>query len=420
MKKVQQLLVCCLFLMAAKTASAQLTWTVNGQQIATELEEQWILVNGNYTWVNEYQSLWSYANGNTTTVVSKNWTNGAWVNSYGYTFGYTNNILTLVQEKRWKNNAWRDYQRSTATYLNNDPNKFLSIISDTLGSTGYLPYTRTTYTYDANQVLVQRYAELYTASGWVSLSLYTYTNDGLGRPLTFTITDAYNGSGILQNGSRYSYTYNGAGQVAIETEEWGSTQSATGWANARRRTYSYNAGNKATTKTQQLWDNNAWKNDERTLNTYNAANFLTNTQTDGWDGTTFITPYTATDYTLNSNNNATNELYRARNFSANLVFMNSSRTTRTFNTTVATQNVAAAAPTLHLYPNPTSDRVTIDLPEGTQTAMALITNAAGQTVALEPLSANNSSLYVQQLPAGVYTVSLMLQGNMMTTRFIKK
>ena len=71
--------------------------------------------------------------------------------------------------------------------------------------------------------------------------------------------------------------------------------------------------------------------------------------------------------------------------------------------TTAVTNAASSSLAVNVFPNPTNGSFTINAPEGGQVA---VYSALGQTVATQNVSAGNTTIYLDNVPTGVYTVIL--------------
>ncbi len=77
---------------------------------------------------------------------------------------------------------------------------------------------------------------------------------------------------------------------------------------------------------------------------------------------------------------------------------------------------------LVLYPNPTSDKVFIEVPDNlmNETSTILVRDLSGKIIEL-PISNTNSLLEIEvsQLPRGLYTIQYISQDQILTSRFVK-
>ena len=71
---------------------------------------------------------------------------------------------------------------------------------------------------------------------------------------------------------------------------------------------------------------------------------------------------------------------------------------------------------VELYPNPANDYLNIQLPLDKNLESATIYNLVGQKV----LETNLRNIYIQDLPSGIYYISIKANGNFANKRFVKK
>jgi len=80
----------------------------------------------------------------------------------------------------------------------------------------------------------------------------------------------------------------------------------------------------------------------------------------------------------------------------------------------------ATAQKLSVYPNPTTELVNIEIPEGVTSATVNFSNLIGETILSEKVGAgvNQQQLDVSELPAGIYNVVLSTRNESYTTKLV--
>jgi hypothetical protein len=75
---------------------------------------------------------------------------------------------------------------------------------------------------------------------------------------------------------------------------------------------------------------------------------------------------------------------------------------------------------IRLYPNPATDRVVIESPEGLPVGMVAVTNESGQLLFLQPATSCRTELSVRNLPAGLYVAHVSTSVGSIAIKFVVK
>ena len=75
---------------------------------------------------------------------------------------------------------------------------------------------------------------------------------------------------------------------------------------------------------------------------------------------------------------------------------------------------------IRLYPNPATDRVVIESPEGLPVGMVAVTNESGQLLFLQPATSCRTELSVRNLPAGLYVAHVSTSVGSTAIKFVVK
>ena len=73
---------------------------------------------------------------------------------------------------------------------------------------------------------------------------------------------------------------------------------------------------------------------------------------------------------------------------------------------------------IRLYPNPATDRVVIESPEGLPVSMVAVTNESGQLLFLQPATSCRTELSVRNLPAGLYVAHVSTSVGSTAIKFV--
>lgn len=72
-----------------------------------------------------------------------------------------------------------------------------------------------------------------------------------------------------------------------------------------------------------------------------------------------------------------------------------------------------------LFPNPTSNLINIELPEGFTEANALVVDVMGKTIVNQLITETNTIINIENLPAGTYILNLSTEEGSATKTFVK-
>jgi hypothetical protein len=415
-------LLAALLLGNTTTASAQ--FTQNGQRISTSLEDDWVTDpnTGNSAWRSFSRSTYTYPSATALGFVTENWDtiSSSFKNSYKYTITLNaNNSFNNFIVQGWVGNAWVNSNRATYTYYNNDPQKELIVTLDTATAAGVFGAAyRTNNTYNASGLKTQQLTEVKgSGAAWISIGRESYINGANGLPTQTTSASYYNN--IWNDNQQNFYTYNVANLVLSDIEKTPNFGTPITWGNALQTLNTYGGtNNNLTQKVQNNWDGMAWIPYTKEINTYNAANAQTRELQQEHNGTDYY-DVASTDYTLNTYNNPTIELYKKLNSSTDLL-ENDRRIINTYSIINGTEKgVEKDAIKVQIFPNPTTDVLNIVLPNEQNAAM-LLTDNQGRLVLTQNLTQQQTSINTDNLAKGNYNITIFQNGNMTTKRFIRQ
>lgn len=276
-----------------------------------------------------------------------------------------------------------------------------------------------------------------------SKTMYTY--DSSGNQVIETDQSWNTATSAWDNTVKYIHTYTTGNLLHTRTAQvW----SGSDWRNYFLETFSYNSTNKPTTVIHKRWDNTTltWEPNLRITATYDSTGNLTSALSEVWYGTFWVSDgkelysnYTASGlyqqfivqhYDIDSmaffNDYKDSIVYNTYDhpvyyfkipWSFDLNSWNTD-TTEEYHfyyepyTTTAITDVKAEATTMDVYPNPASHVVNINavIAEGKNSTISLL-DASGRIVSTIDGNnihegVNNIQYPLEQLPAGIYFVSL--------------
>ena len=115
---------------------------------------------------------------------------------------------------------------------------------------------RTVYTYDEyDYYLIEEYTKVDEGDGWVDFSMIMYEYDFNGNVLE-AVAMSVDDSGVMENDSRASFTYDGDQLSEVVYQEWENGA----WLNETKEVYNYSGD--VTTVLYWDWNGNNWSSDE--------------------------------------------------------------------------------------------------------------------------------------------------------------
>lgn len=335
---------------------------------------------------------------------------------------------------------------------------------------------RTVYTYDEyDYYLIEEYTKIDEGDGWVDFSMIMYEYDFSGNVLE-AVAMSVDDSGVMENDSRASFTYDGDQLSEVVYQEWEDGA----WENETKEVYTYNGDittvlywdwNGNNWSSDELWtytrtgntielvmqymQGGAWQNDEKQIITLNFDEKVTEILDQDWVGTSWVndelTNYnyegnvfpTKTvkewegsawedhlkfEYTYDGSDNAVSGLclgyggydWVSHDGDIEMVFGNGEKSNEYYGFSVDVEYVDLtsvnenAAAKFMVYPIPAENEIQIQA-EGFQKAE--IYSLTGQKL-MESLQNN---MNVSQLSSGLYIIKVYdLEGNCSTQRFVVK
>ena len=335
---------------------------------------------------------------------------------------------------------------------------------------------RTVYTYDEyDYYLIEEYTKIDEGDGWVDFSMIMYEYDFNGNVLE-AVAMSVDDSGVMENDSRASFTYDGDQLSEAVYQEWEDGA----WENETKEVYTYNGDittvlywdwNGNNWSSDELWtytrtgntielvmqymQGGAWQNEEKQLITLNFDEKVTEILDQDWVGTSWVndelTNYnyegnvfpTKTvkewegsawedhlkfEYTYDGSDNAVSGLclgyggydWVSHDGDIEMVFGNGEKSNEYYGFSVDVEYVDLtrvnenAAAIFMVYPIPAENEIQIQA-EGFQKAE--IYSVTGQKM----IESQQNNMNVSQLSSGLYIIKVYdLEGNCATQRFVVK
>jgi hypothetical protein len=332
------------------------TWTVTDKKIysynssnkMTEKIEQSSANSLTNTLENSVKETNTYVAGRPTETVNYEWVKKKWAITSKYTYTYNaNNILVEVFIYTWNGSSYNLENKLTQTY--NANNKLVSQVSEILDGETWLNYYRNLYTYDLNNKLLNNKGAEYNED-----------------------------AKIWEQDQLTEYVVNTTGNRISETTIEGDSRS--------KIVYAYSTTELMSAFTHPFKD--------KTGIEYIDKDFPYISKVNG------ITEYTYNNQTKN--------------------FEQFARTTYNYNSaiTLGANALEKQVEMINVYPNPTADFLTVKSESNTAIDNAVITDTTGKVLLTQNI--NTNKIDVQSLSKGLYLLQLSTGDKKETKKFIKR
>ncbi|HSD13092.1 MAG TPA: T9SS type A sorting domain-containing protein [Flavobacterium sp.] len=322
------------------------------------------------------------------------WVNSNWGKSYQTIYTYNGaNHLILISGYLWITPPGEWQNESQTIHTNNpDGTVYQGVIQVWHAETStWLNLIRSTYTYNASQKVLTTTTELATDT-WRNSTLETNTYDGSGY-LIYYLSQNWDNISSWKNALQTTYTNNPSGNVNQSiTQEWSPSET---WVNKERRTYTYTAANKVLTQISENWNGSAWVNSYKITDTYNGAELSTVTLYQIWNGSVWVDNIRSL-VTYDGSNN----IYQSVNQKwITNAWVNESR--MTFGYTLGTEDFSLEK-NLLLYPNPSSEKITVKTNQYQDNPTYFITDQTGRLIKKGQLNDMETTIDISQMTRGLY------------------
>lgn len=240
---------------------------------------------------------------------------------------------------------------------------------------------RSTYTYDANKYLTERFDESFENDEWIKSERVTYRNSSKGLAETMLTESWVDFDSSWQPNSRITYTYNSNNEVKTEIEERNSyIDGKLEWLKNSMYEYIYNSLGMPIVTTSKIWNDsdNVWENDY--IDSVKGNKTLTYTWYDEeWQLTSVQDCVTG----MPSNIKSDAKINREK---------------------------------LSLYPNPATQKVILNTQGLSGNYTLEITNILGKRVSIESVNnpSNHYEVNVSNLTPGLYYITLQNRNSIFT------
>ncbi|MEZ4700458.1 MAG: T9SS type A sorting domain-containing protein [Rhodothermales bacterium] len=366
----------------------------------SDFPSEWISQMWNGTeWVNEFRAEFTFENGNEASFLFQTWDGTDWVNeTRGLSTFSPDGLETSSLSEVWDADAgeWMNLSQSTTTY---DEGALESVTTTQFWDNGvWMNASRTTTQLDDQRREIEIVSETWNDTDEVWESFQSTQTEWSTDGLTATATTKFVFDGIEFNSTRITTTYDAIGNVLQEVYEVADFISGD-FTPSSRTTYAYDGVGNDIQVLTELWDSMAseWVNEELETNVFDGDNDITESIWQVWS-----------------------EDVAGKQGAAG--WLNDSRSLYNYGTSTAREGVPGgfAVSAIDLFPNPTRDRVTVDVTMANPGYLLVeVYDLLGRRVAT--LSDATAPAGVQQLrwnadgqPAGLYLVRLEAAGETQT------
>ncbi|MEI6885304.1 MAG: T9SS type A sorting domain-containing protein [Bacteroidota bacterium] len=329
-------------------------------------------------WVNSFQLIMTYDSvGNCLSEIDQVWAGGAWENQTKYTYTYSSlSKLILSDYAIWKSGAWLDKSRNSYTY---DANGLrLTSLKEFWQGTQWVNSLRYTYSYDANENMILSFAETWAQSQWT-------------------------------NSMRTIYSYGSHLENLTSVSQWWSSFRQA-WVNNYFSQLSYDADLNPTQELFQVCDTmaNVWVNYYKARYAYNAYGNSVDGIYEVWDGANW-SPGMGYLYLISQHNYLQLEVdiyqYHA-----------------SYASHPGGIDESTSAIQLSVYPNPATDRLTVEYAGYRPGSEGLISvfSSSGTLVLQQSMQEQKQTIVVGTLPSGVYLLEFRSGRNHAVKTFVRK
>lgn len=242
-------------------------------------------------WVNSSRTVYTYdANYNQTQYISYNWNTGtsSWdpFTKQDKVYNGQNQLIELINAS-YISNAWVPTNKTIFSYDGNgNETERLMLVWNT-GTSQYDSANRQLYQYNASNWLVSQITKIYVSNTWQNQNKWEYTYDGSGNIIMLV---SYIWSSQWDSTSRTLYTYNAGNQLIERIHQ--NYQGGT-WTNSFRFTFSYDANGNVVNQKFYTWNSGSgsWVPNNQNNYTFDSNNNQMEYIYQYWDGTQYVNSY---------------------------------------------------------------------------------------------------------------------------------
>jgi hypothetical protein len=370
-------------------------------------------------WVNDIRDLIVYdESGRQNEIISQAWSGTEWVNQNRAIGTYSGNQIVEIVIQEWNGSDWDNVFRNEFTFDGNGLQT--QSITQEWTNGAWENVSQTFSTYDGNGNIATSETQFWDNDVWNNASRRTLTYDGQGREIESLLEIWSDDNSAYENGQRTVTAWSGDGLMSTATSQFWVDPA---WFDLSRDMTTYDGVGRVIEVVDEMMDflTQDWTPVARTELTYNASGNLASELVQNWSGVAWENEGLGTN-TYDGDNDITESLTQLWNGSD---WENVSRTL--FNYGSATTNEGApdafAVSAIDLFPNPTRDRLTVDVTLDAPGYLRVdVYDLLGRHVAT--LADSAAPAGVRQLrwqaddqPAGLYLVRLQSGGQTRTHPF---
>jgi hypothetical protein len=283
--------------------------------------------------------------------------------------------------------AWANARRTESTYQDDTTLTGETLSAWDTSGNYWTPLQKNQYHYYSNNLLYEEIIQFWNYGGWYVALRYVYEYNDNSDILRIKLQNMY---GSWVDSYQTLYTYNVNGKL---TERLYQVRLDSGWVNLSQNKYSYDNNNNQTQYSIMQWD------------------YTTHQVIYGYN---YI-------YTYDSNNMRTLSVVQRWNTADNdwrnyykRIYYNSLH--------ISSVNDLRVEKLMSVYPNPSSDKITIELPsqENIRSCTITIYGIDGRLLMQQKSSGSRSVIDVRPLPVGLYFIRLDNITGISTGKFVKK
>lgn len=354
----------------------------NSYNQTSRLNQKWDGLN----WVDETKNIFTFdLNNNRISSLTQYWNGNDWNDNtlFAYTFD-SNNNMTSVVTKYWNGINLENHTKTTYTYDAN--NNRISYLWQEWNGIDWENYKKYIYTYAANNNMTDYIIQNWSGSSWEDYNIYTNSFDANNNKIS-SLGKSWNGS-TWENDRLYTYTYDASHNLTSNLlQNWEGMN----WINYILITKSFDVNNNTINELYQFWNGSAWVNYIQWIDTFDENSFWISDLTKEW-----------------------NEEGSA------IVYIDS---THFYSHAVLTgfNDIFKTGVGITVYPNPSSDKITIKTPAVSQNyAKLTISNLNGQQLITRQLTLQKTEIDVNTLPNGVYFIQIVQDKDIQVCKFLKQ
>jgi hypothetical protein len=175
---------------------------------------------------------------------------------------------------------------SRNTYTYNANDQRTLLINDRVSNNAWVPQIRTQTNYTAFDSTNVELNEHYNSNVWTNATRALHTYNAQNRDTMLTYEMWNSGANQWRGDNRYIFALNANGQVATSTLQKYDTIGSS-YVNYIQQSYSYDSANRLTVYTRRFWNSaiSSWANSDKSTYSYNANGDIDQTLAETWDYT---------------------------------------------------------------------------------------------------------------------------------------